>query len=88
MKEALANKIRQKMSGGQSHHHLSPSSLAIPLPKFFINYVMFNQEERRKQIASFKAHMGNLCNNPTQRFLCKYIFENGKKFTPKKKKIG
>lgn len=87
MKEALANKIRQLMSGGESHHHLSPSSLNIPLPKFFINYVMFNQEERRNQLTNYKMNYGNACNNPVQRTLCKYIFESGKKFTPKKKTL-
>lgn len=87
MNEKLANKIKQKMSGGEGHHHLSPSSLSIPLAKFFINYVMFNQEERRKQIAGYKAHFGNACNNPAQRFLCKHIFEGGKQFTPKKKTL-
>lgn len=87
MNDQLANKIRQKMSGGEGHHHLSPSSLSIPLPKFFINYLMFTQEERRQQLAGYKAHYGNACNNPVQRFLCKYIFEGGKKLTPKKKTL-
>jgi len=87
MNQDLELKIKQRLSGGEGHHHLSPSSLAIPLPKFFINYLMFNQEERRKQIAGYKAHYGNLCNNPTQRFLCSKIFEAGKQFTPKKKTL-
>lgn len=87
MKQDLELKIKQRLSGGEGHHHLSPSSLSIPLAKFFINYLMFNQEERRKQIAGYKAHYGNLCNNPVQRTLCKYIFEAGKKFTPKKKTL-
>jgi len=88
MNEKLANKIRQSMSGNEGHHHLSPSSLAIPLPKFFINYVMFNQEERRLQVSSFKAHYGNCANSPVQKFLCKHIFEGGKQFTPKKKTLN
>lgn len=87
MKQDLELKIKQRLSNNEGHHHLSPSSLNIPLAKFFINYLMFNQEERRKQIAGFKAHYGNCANSPTQRFLCKYIFEGGKKFTPKKKTL-
>ena len=87
MNEALANKIRQAMNGGLGYDHLSPSSLGIPLPKFFVNYVKFTQEQRRLQLASYKAHYGNACNNPVQRHLCKYIFDEGKKFTPKKKTL-
>jgi len=87
MNEALANKIRQAMNGGKGYDHLSPSSLNIPLAKFFINYVMFTQEERRQQLASYKANYGNACNNPVQRFLCKYIFESGKKLKPKKQSL-
>lgn len=87
MKEALANKIRQKLNGGLGYEHLSPSSLSIPLAKFFINYLMFTQEERRQQLASYKANYGNACNNPVQRTLCKYIFESGKKLKPKKQSL-
>jgi len=87
MNQDLELKIKQRLSGGEGHHHLSPSSLAIPLPKFFINYLMFNQEERRKQLTNYKMHYGNTCNNPVQKFLCKYIFDAGKKFTPKKKTL-
>jgi len=87
MNEALANKIRQAMNGGKGYDHLSPSSLSIPLAKFFINYVMFTQEERRQQLAGYKAHFGNACNNPVQRTLCKIIFEMGKKLKPKKQSL-
>jgi len=87
MNEALANKIRQAMNGGLGYDHLSPSSLSIPLPKFFINYLMFTQEERRQQLASYKANYGNNANSPVQRFLCKYIFESGKKVIPKKQSL-
>lgn len=84
MKQELANKIRQAMNGGKGYDHLSPSSLSIPLAKFFINYLMFTQEERRQQLASYKANYGNACNNPVQKFLCKYIFIDGKKVKLKK----
>jgi hypothetical protein len=87
MNEKLANKIRQAMNGGKGYDHLSPSSLSIPLAKFFINYLMFTQEERRQQLASYKANYGNACNNPVQRTLCKYIFESGKKLKPKKQSL-
>ena len=87
MKQELANKIRQAMNGGKGYDHLSPSSLSIPLAKFFINYLMFTQEERRQQLASYKANYGNACNNPVQRTLCKYIFESGKKLKPKKQSL-
>jgi len=87
MNEALANKIRQAMNGGLGYDHLSPSSLNIPLAKFFVNYVKFTQEQRRLQLASYKAHYGNACNNPVQRTLCKYIFESGKKVIPKKQSL-
>lgn len=87
MKQELANKIRQAMNGGKGYDHLSPSSLSIPLAKFFINYVMFTQEERRQQLASYKANYGNACNNPVQKTLCKYIFESGKKLKPKKQSL-
>ena len=87
MNEALANKIRQAMNGGLGYDHLSPSSLGIPLPKFFINYLMFTQEQRRLQLSGYKAHFGNACNNPVQRHLCKYIFDAGKKITPSSKKL-
>lgn len=87
MNEALANKIRQKLNGGLGYEHLSPSSLSIPLAKFFINYLMFTQEERRQQLASYKANYGNACNSPVQRTLCKYIFESGKKLKPKKQSL-
>ena len=87
MNEKLANKIKHLMSGNEGHHHLSPSALNIPLAKFFVNYLMLNQEERRKQVAGYKAHYGNACNNPVQKVMCKYIFEAGKKFTPKKKTL-
>ena len=79
MKEALANKIRQKLNGGKGYDHLSPSSLSIPLAKFFINYLMFTQEERRQQLASYKANYGNACNNPVQKFLCKKEVNNGQR---------
>jgi len=84
MKQELANKIRQAMNGGKGYDHLSPSSLSIPLAKFFTNYVLLSQEERREQLAGYKAHFGNACNNPVQKLLCKYIFVNGKKVTIKK----
>jgi len=84
MNEALANKIRQAMNGGLGYDHLSPSSLNIPLAKFFINYLMFTQKERRQQLVSYKANYGNACNNPVQKLLCKYIFVNGKKVKLKK----
>lgn len=87
MNEKLANKIRQRLNGGLGYEHLSPSSLSIPLAKFFINYLMFTQEERRQQLASYKANYGNACNNPVQRTLCKYIFESGKKLKPKKQSL-
>lgn len=87
MKETLANKIRQKLNGGLGYEHLSPSSLSIPLAKFFINYLLFTQEERRLQLAGYKAHFGNACNNPVQRTLCKTIFEMGKKLRPKKQSL-
>lgn len=87
MNESLAQKIRQLLNGGKGYDHLSPSSLAIPIQKFFINYLMFDQEERRKQLSNFKAHFGNACNNPAQRFLCKYIFELGNKTTVKKSEL-
>ena len=87
MNEALADKIRKKLNGGLGYDHLSPSSLNIPLAKFFINYLMLTQKERRQQLASYKATYGNCANNGVQKLLCKYIFESGKKLTPKKKEL-
>lgn len=84
MKQELANKIRQKLNGGKGYDHLSPSSLSIPLAKFFTNYVLFSQEDRREQLASYKASFGNCANNSVQKLLCKYIFINGKKVKIKK----
>lgn len=79
MKKELADKIIKRLNGGLGYDHFSPSSLNIPLAKFFINYVMLDQSERRKQLVSYKATFGNACNNPVQKLLCKYIYVDGKK---------
>jgi hypothetical protein len=79
MNEQLANKIRSRLSGGESYDHMSPSSLNIPIQKYIISYVCSTQEMRRKNKVGYKAHSGNLVGGVSQRLLSKYIFKAAEK---------
>jgi hypothetical protein len=56
MNEQLANKIRSRLSGGESYDHMSPSSLNIPIQKYIISYVCSTQAMRRQNKVGYKAH--------------------------------
>jgi hypothetical protein len=79
MNEQLANKIRSRLSGGESYDHMSPSSLNIPIQKYIISYVCSTQAMRRQNKVGYKAHSGNLVGNVSQRLLSKYIFKAAEK---------
>jgi hypothetical protein len=44
------NVIKSKLSGGEGYDHFSPTQLTSPIAKYIIDYVMVNQEERRKSV--------------------------------------
>ena len=69
------NIIKSKLSGGEGYDHFRPTQLTSPIAKYIIDYVMVNQEERRKQIKDYKLHFGSSVNNVAQRCVAKYIFE-------------
>jgi hypothetical protein len=79
MNEQLANKIRSRLSGGESYDHMSPSSLNIPIQKYIISYVCSTQAMRRQNKVGYKAHSGNLVGGVSQRLLSKYIFKAAEK---------
>jgi hypothetical protein len=72
-------KISKLLSGGEGSDHFSPSQLNLPLPKWIINYLCCTQHMRRKSIANYKMHFGNLTNNTAQRLVAKYLFVGDKK---------
>jgi hypothetical protein len=72
-------KISKLLSGGEGSDHFSPSQLNLPLPKWIINYLCCTQHMRRKSIANYKMHFGNLTNNTAQRLVAKYLFIGDKK---------
>lgn len=73
------SKIIQSLSGGEGSDHFSPSQLALPIPKWIINYFACTQAMRRQSVASYKMHFGNLTNNTAQRLVSKYIFMGDKR---------
>jgi hypothetical protein len=66
-KDQEFTKIIKLLSGGDGSDHFSPSQLNLPIPKWMINYLCCTQEMRRKSIANYKMHFGNLTNNTAQR---------------------
>ena len=69
------NVIKSKLSGGEGYDHFSPTQLTSPIAKYIIDYVMVNQEERRKAVKGYKLHFGSSVNNVAQKCVAKYIFE-------------
>tara|TARA_R110002126_G_scaffold42957_2_gene123510 strand:- start:1469 stop:2374 length:906 start_codon:yes stop_codon:yes gene_type:complete len=78
-KDQEFTKIIKLLSGGDGSDHFSPSQLNLPIPKWMINYLCCTQQMRRKSIANYKMHFGNLTNNTAQRMLAKYLFVGDKK---------
>ena len=69
------NVIKSKLSGGEGYDHFSPTQLTQPIALYILNYVMVNQEERRKSTKGYKLHFGSSVNNVAQKCVAKYIFE-------------
>ena len=66
------NVIKSKLSGGEGYDHFSPTQLTQPIAKYIIDYVMVNQEERRKSVKGYKLHFGSSVNNVAQKCVAKY----------------
>ena len=67
------NVIKSKLSGGEGYDHFSPTQLTSPIAKYIIDYVMVNQEERRKSVKGYKLHFGSSVNNVAQK-MCRKIY--------------
>ena len=71
----LKNLIISKLNNGQGNDHLSPSQLTTkPIAWWMTKYLVSSQDDRRKSLANYKMHYGNLVGNTSQHLICKYIF--------------
>ena len=76
----LKNLIKSKLNNGQGNDHFSPSQLTNkPIAWWMIKYLVSSQDDRRKSLANYKMHYGNLVGNTSQRLISKYIFKGAER---------
>ena len=72
--------IKSKLNNGQGNDHFSPSQLTTkPISWWMIKYLVSSQDDRRKSLANYKMHYGNLVGNTSQRLISKYIFKGAER---------
>ena len=76
----LKNLIISKLNNGQGNDHFSPSQLTNkPIAWWMTKYLLSSQDDRRKSLANYKMHYGNLVGNTSQHLICKYIFKGAER---------
>jgi len=72
--------IKSKLNNGKGNDHFSPSQLTNkPIAWWMIKYLVSSQDDRRKSLANYKMHYGNLVGNTSQRLISKYIFKGAER---------
>ena len=72
--------LKSKLNNGQGNDHFSPSQLTTkPISWWMIKYLVSSQDDRRKSLANYKMHYGNLVGNTSQRLISKYIFKGAER---------
>jgi hypothetical protein len=72
--------LKSKLNNGQGNDHFSPSQLTNkPIAWWIIKYLVSSQDDRRKSLANYKMHYGNLVGNTSQRLISKYIFKGAER---------
>jgi len=72
--------IKSKLNNGKGNDHFSPSQLTNkPIAWWIIKYLVSSQDDRRKSLANYKMHYGNLVGNTSQRLISKYIFKGAER---------